>query len=48
MVGSHGRGGISRFLIGSVAEAVVRHSPCDVLVIPAAAVTDATEAEANG
>ena len=48
VVGSHGRGGISRFLIGSVAEAVVRHSPCDVLVIPAAAVTDATEAEANG
>ena len=30
---SHGRKGISRFLIGSVAERVVRLSPCPVLVI---------------
>ena len=30
---SHGRKGISRFLLGSVAERVVRLSPCPVLVI---------------
>ncbi len=32
LVGSHGRTGISRFLLGSVAEKVVRHAECDVLV----------------
>lgn len=32
VVGSHGRTGIARFLIGSVAEKVVRHAHCDVLV----------------
>ena len=38
VLGTHGRGGISRFLIGSVAESVLRGALCDVLVIPAAAV----------
>jgi len=33
VVGSHGRTGIKRFLLGSVAELVVRHSPRDVLVV---------------
>lgn len=37
MVGSQGKGAVSRFLIGSVAESVVRHALCDVLVIPAKA-----------
>lgn len=32
VVGSHGRGGVERVLLGSVAEAVVRHSPCPVLI----------------
>ncbi len=32
VIGTHGRTGISRFLLGSVATAVLRHSPCDVLV----------------
>ena len=32
VVGSHGRTGLARFLIGSVAEKVVRHAHCDVLV----------------
>lgn len=32
VVGSHGRTGIRRALIGSVAEKIVRHSPCPVLV----------------
>jgi len=34
VLGTHGRTGASRFLIGSVAESVVRDAPCDVLVIP--------------
>jgi nucleotide-binding universal stress UspA family protein len=32
VIGTHGRTGISRFLLGSVATAILRHSPCDVLV----------------
>jgi nucleotide-binding universal stress UspA family protein len=31
-VGSHGRTGVSRALLGSVAEKIVRHAPCPVLV----------------
>lgn len=31
-VGSHGRRGIRRWLLGSVAELTVRHAPCSVLV----------------
>ena len=33
VVGTHGRTGISRFLIGSVATATIRHASCDVLVV---------------
>ncbi|MGE5180985.1 MAG: universal stress protein [Acidobacteriota bacterium] len=32
VIGTHGRTGISRFLLGSVATAILRHAPCDVLV----------------
>ncbi len=32
VIGTHGRTGISRFLLGSVAAAILRHAPCDVLV----------------
>ena len=32
VIGTHGRTGISRFLLGSVAERVVRHADCSVLV----------------
>ena len=32
VMGSHGRTGIKRALLGSVAEKVVRHAPCSVLV----------------
>lgn len=32
VVGSHGRTGLARILLGSVAEKVVRHAPCAVLV----------------
>ena len=33
VVGSHGRTGIGRLLLGSVSEHVVRHAPCPVLVV---------------
>jgi len=33
LVGTHGRRGLTRFLLGSVAEAVVRLAPCPVLVV---------------
>ncbi len=33
VLGSHGRRGVDRFLIGSVSEAVVRHAPCSVEVV---------------
>lgn len=32
VVGTHGRTGVKRALLGSVAEGVVRHAPCAVLV----------------
>jgi nucleotide-binding universal stress UspA family protein len=34
VVGTHGRTGVSRALIGSVAERVVRTAPCPVLTVP--------------
>lgn len=43
VLGTHGRGGMTRLLIGSVAEAVVRRPPCDVLVIPDAALAPLNE-----
>jgi nucleotide-binding universal stress UspA family protein len=33
VVGTHGRGPVSHLLMGSVAEHVVRHAPCPVLVV---------------
>lgn len=33
VVGSHGRSGISKLLMGSVASHVVTHAPCSVLVV---------------
>ncbi len=34
VVGTHGRSGLKRFLLGSVAEGVMRHSPIPVLAVP--------------
>lgn len=33
VVGSHGRHGVRRFLLGSVSSRVISHAPCSVLVI---------------
>jgi nucleotide-binding universal stress UspA family protein len=33
VIGSHGSGGLTRLLVGSVAEAVMRHASCPVLVV---------------
>jgi nucleotide-binding universal stress UspA family protein len=35
VVGTHGRSGVRRVLIGSVAERVVRTAPCPVLTVGA-------------
>ena len=36
VMGSHGRKALTRWLLGSVAEYVVRHAHCPVLVVPGA------------
>ena len=36
-MGTHGRTGLSRVVLGSVAEQVIRHAPCAVVTIRAAA-----------
>jgi nucleotide-binding universal stress UspA family protein len=33
VMGTHGRSGVARLLMGSVAEVVVRHAPCPVLTV---------------
>jgi nucleotide-binding universal stress UspA family protein len=33
VLGSHGRSGMDRFLMGSVSEAVARHAPCSVEIV---------------
>lgn len=37
VMGSHGRHGFGHLLLGSVAEKVVEHAPCAVLVVPSGA-----------
>jgi nucleotide-binding universal stress UspA family protein len=34
VLGSHGHGAVHRFLLGSVAETMVRHGSCAVLIVP--------------
>ena len=33
VLGSHGRGGVRRLVLGSVAEAVMRHAPCPLFIV---------------
>jgi nucleotide-binding universal stress UspA family protein len=37
VIGTHGRSGLTRLLMGSTAEAVLRHAPCPVLIVPGVA-----------
>ena len=34
VMGTHGRSGLAHALLGSVAERVVQHSPCPILIVP--------------
>jgi nucleotide-binding universal stress UspA family protein len=43
VVGTHGGGWLSHFLLGSVAEGVVRRAPCPVLVVRPAGATSAAK-----
>lgn len=45
VMGTHGRTGLSRLLMGSVAEHVVRHASCPVLTIKLGAAHDLSEEE---
>lgn len=48
VVGTHGRRGLVRFLMGSTAEALLRDAPCQVLIVkPKVAVAANTEAFAD-
>ena len=47
VIGTHGRTGVTRALLGSVAEAVVRRAPCRVLTVPAALPPGAPAARAE-
>jgi nucleotide-binding universal stress UspA family protein len=35
VIGTHGRGGVVRLVMGSTADAVVRHAPCPVMIVRA-------------
>ena len=35
VMGSHGRSGLARLVLGSVSEGVMRRAPCPVLIVPA-------------
>lgn len=47
VLGTHGRSGLERFFMGSVAEEVMRHAPCPVMTVRVPMPhSDAVEAEA--
>jgi nucleotide-binding universal stress UspA family protein len=48
VMGSEGKSGIGRTLLGSVAEQVARHAPCPVLIAKASAVPDPGPASGGG
>ena len=46
VIGTHGRTGLTRLVIGSVAERVVRIAPCPVLIVKPSAVREHVRAAA--
>ncbi len=48
VIGTHGRGGMERLVLGSVAEKVLRKAPCAVLAVPHAALEGAHATERIG
>jgi len=48
VVGNRGRRGLTRWLLGSVAESVVRHAPCSVLVARSRGEVEGDDAEDDG
>lgn len=44
VVGTHGRSGLRRWLLGSVADMVLRHAPCSVLAVPLGETTNRGDA----
>ena len=48
VLGTHGRSGFERFLIGSVAESVMRHAQCSVLILPPQVATGTAAAAGAG
>jgi nucleotide-binding universal stress UspA family protein len=48
IIGSHGRAGFARFLMGSVSEAVAHHARCSVEVVRSGAVTHAPSSVVGG
>lgn len=44
VIGSHGRSGFERLLLGSVAERLMRKAPCPIMVVPRRAPDTAPEA----
>ena len=48
VIGTHGRGGISRFLLGSVAQKVVATAPCPVLTVRAASASPGDRPKVRG
>jgi nucleotide-binding universal stress UspA family protein len=47
VVGAHGTTGIAKFLLGGVAEALLREAQIDVLVVPSQSTTRNTTTEAR-
>jgi universal stress protein A len=48
VMATHGRSGLSRAVLGSVAEAIVRHAPCPVLTISPTALRNASPSALRG